>query len=45
MIGKGSFDLLAICKFAFNEMGSGIHSAPMAFTQVVEDGDFMALIQ
>jgi hypothetical protein len=43
--GKGSLDLLAIRKFAFNEMRSGINSAPMAFTQVVENGNFMPLIQ
>jgi hypothetical protein len=45
MSGKGSLDLLAIRKFAFNEMRSGINGAPMAFTQVVENGNFMPLIQ
>jgi len=45
MSGKGSLDLLAIRKFAFNEMRSGINGAPMAFTQVVENGNFMRLIQ
>jgi hypothetical protein len=44
MIGKGSFDLLAILKFAFNEMRPGINSSPMAFTQIIENGDFMPLI-
>jgi len=45
MSGKGSLDLLAIRKFAFNEMRPGINGAPMAFTQVVENGNFMPLIQ
>jgi len=45
MSGKGSLDLLAIRKFAFNEMRPGINSAPMPFTQVVENGYFMPLIQ
>jgi hypothetical protein len=45
MSGKGSLDLLAIRKFAFNEMRSGINGAPMAFTQVVENGNLMPLIQ
>src|SRR2546423_5179900 len=45
MSGKGSLNLLAIRKFAFNEMRSGINGAPMAFTQVVENGNFMPLIQ
>jgi hypothetical protein len=45
MSGKGSLDLLAIRKFAFNEMRSRINSAPMAFTQIIEDGNFMAVIQ
>jgi hypothetical protein len=45
MSRKGSLDLLAIRKFAFNEMRPGINGAPMAFTQVVENGDFMPLIQ
>jgi len=45
MSGKGSLDLLAIRKFAFNEMRSGINCASMAFTQVVKNGNFMPLIQ
>jgi len=45
MSGKGSLDLLAIRKFAFNEMRPGINGAPMAFTKVVENGNFMPLIQ
>ena len=45
MSGKGSLDLLAIRKFAFKEMRSGINGAPMAFTQVVENGNVMPLIQ
>ena len=45
MSGKGSLDLLAIRKFAFNEMRSGINGAPMAFTQVVKNGNFMPRIQ
>src|SRR5258708_8413628 len=43
--GKGSLNLLAIRKLAFNEMRSGINGAPMAFTQVVKNGNFMPLIQ
>ena len=45
MSGKGSLDLLAIRKLAFNEVRPGINGAPMAFTQVVENSDFMPLIQ
>src|SRR5580765_1370624 len=45
MSGKGSLDLLAIRKFAFNEMRPRINGAPMAFTKIVENGDFMPLIQ
>ena len=45
MSGKGSLDLLAIRKFAFNEMRSGINCASMAFTQVVKNANFMPLIQ
>jgi hypothetical protein len=45
MSRNGSLDLLAIRKFAFNEMRSGINAAPMAFTQVIENDNFMPLIQ
>jgi hypothetical protein len=45
MTGKGSLDLLAIRKFAFDKIRSGINSSWMAFTQVVENGNFMPLIQ
>src|SRR5712691_856650 len=45
MSGKGSLNLMAIRKLAFNEMRSGINGAPMAFTQVVENGNFVRLIQ
>jgi hypothetical protein len=45
IIGNGSQDLLAIRKFAFNEMRSGINGASMAFTQIIENGNFMAVIQ
>jgi len=45
MSGKGSLDLLAIRKFPFNEMRAGINSGPMAFTQIIENGNFMPLIQ
>jgi hypothetical protein len=44
MSGKGGLDLLAIRKLAFNEMRPGINGAAMAFTQVVENGNFMPLI-
>jgi hypothetical protein len=45
MSGEGSLDLLAIRKFAFNEMCPGINGAPMAFTEIVENGNFMPLIK
>jgi len=45
MSGKSSFDLLSIRKVAFNKMRSGIDGAPMAFTQVVENGNVIPLIQ
>jgi len=45
MSGKSSFDLLSIRKVAFNKMRSGIDGAPMAFTQVVKNGNFMPIIQ
>ena len=45
MSGKGRLDLLPIGKFTFDEMRSGINGAPMAFTQVVENDNFMSLIQ
>jgi hypothetical protein len=44
MSGKSSLDLLAIGKFAFDEMCPGINGASMAFTQIIENGDFMPLI-
>jgi hypothetical protein len=45
MSGKSSLDLLAIRKFAFNEMRSGINGRPMAFAQIVENGNFVPFIQ
>jgi hypothetical protein len=45
MSGNGSLDLLAIREFAFNEMRPGINRAPMTFTQVIENSDFMPLIE
>src|SRR5262249_56479457 len=42
---KGSLDLLAIRKFALNEMRPGINGAPVPFTQIIENGNFMPLIQ
>src|SRR5215470_7315439 len=45
MNGKGSLDLWAIGKFAFNEMRPGINGASMAFAQVIENSDFMPLIE
>jgi hypothetical protein len=45
MSGKGSLYLLAIRKFAFNEIGAGINGIAMAFTQIIENGNFMPLIQ
>jgi hypothetical protein len=45
MSRKGSLDLLAIRQFAFNEMRPRINGAPMAFTEIVENGNFVPLIQ
>jgi len=45
MSGKGILDLLSVPKFAFNEMRPGINGASMAFTQVIENDNFMPLIQ
>ena len=45
MSGKGSLDLLAIRKFALNEMRPGINGASMAFAKVIENSDFMPLIE
>jgi len=45
MSGKRGLDLLTIRKLALNENRPGINSAPMAFTQVVEDDNFMPIIQ
>jgi len=45
MSGKGSLDLLAIRKFALNEMRPGINGTLMAFTQIIENGNFVTLIQ
>src|SRR5262249_60844826 len=42
---KGSLDLLAIRKFALNEMRPGINGAPVPFTQIIKNGNFMPLIQ
>jgi hypothetical protein len=42
---KGSLDLLAIRKFALNEMRPGINGAPVPFTQIIENGNFMPPIQ
>jgi hypothetical protein len=42
---KGGLDLLPIRKFAFNEMRPGINRGSMAFTQVVENSNFMPLVQ
>jgi hypothetical protein len=45
MSGKGSLYLLAIRKFAFNEIGAGINGIAMAFTQIIENGNLVPLIQ
>jgi hypothetical protein len=45
MSGEGSLDLLAIRKFAFNEMRPGINSGPMAFAEIIENNNVMPLIQ
>jgi hypothetical protein len=42
---KGNLDLLAIREIAFNKMRPGINGASMAFTQIIENGNFMPLIQ
>jgi hypothetical protein len=43
--GKSTLDLLPICEFSFNEIRPRINCAPVAFTQVVENGNLMSLIQ
>jgi len=45
MRGESRLDLLANYKITFNEMRPGINGGPMSFTQIVENGHFMALIQ
>src|SRR5438477_5595064 len=45
MSGNGSLDLLAIRKLAFNEMRPRINGASMAFTEIIENGNFMPFIQ
>jgi hypothetical protein len=45
MSDKGSLDLLAIRKLAFNKMRPGINRVPMAFTEIIENGNFMPLIE
>jgi hypothetical protein len=45
MTGKGSLDLLPVRKFAFNEMRPRINGSPMAFAQVIENGNFVPFIQ
>jgi hypothetical protein len=44
MSGKRSLDLLAIRKFALDEMRAGINGRSMAFTQIIENDNFMSLI-
>src|SRR5262245_41360706 len=43
--GKSTLDLLPICEFSFNEIRPRMDGGPMAFTQVVENGNLMSLIQ
>src|SRR5215472_12808555 len=43
--GNRSVDLLAIRQFALDEIGPGINGIPMAFTQIIENGNFMPVIQ
>jgi hypothetical protein len=45
MIRKSSLDFPAIRKFALNEMRPRIKSASMAFTQIIENGNFVSLIE
>jgi len=45
MIGKGSLDFPTIRKFAFNEMRPRINGASMALTQIIENANFMSLIE
>jgi hypothetical protein len=45
MSGKSSLYRLAIRKFAVSETRPGINSGPMAFTQIIENGNFVPLIE
>jgi hypothetical protein len=45
MSGKSSLDLLAIRKFASNELRPGINGASMALTQIIENGNFVSFIE
>jgi hypothetical protein len=38
-------DLLPICKFSFNKIRPGVNGRSMAFTQIVENGNFMPFIE
>jgi hypothetical protein len=43
--GKRSLNLRAVGQLTPDEIRPGIDGAPMAFTQVVEDNNFVAFIQ
>ena len=43
--GKRSLDLRAVGQLTPDEIRPGIDGAPMAFTQIIEDGNFVAFIQ
>jgi len=43
--GKRSLNLHAISQVAPDEIRSGIDRVPMAFNQIIEDGNFVAFIQ
>jgi hypothetical protein len=45
MIGKRVLDLLAIRQFAFKEMRPGINGGPMASAQIIENDNFVPLVQ
>src|SRR6186713_2303710 len=45
MSGKGCLNLLAIRKFAFNEMRAGINGASVSLAEIIEYDHYVAFIQ
>jgi hypothetical protein len=43
--GKRGLNLLAVSQIALDELRAGVHSATMAFCQVIEDCSLMAFVK